>query len=391
MAAFKPFEMRGIPLEDQIMSWNQMIQHPYDKSSIDCYTRTRVILMNGIENNSVIMSHCMDRMIDNDDIKRQLALIRRIDSQHQQTVNWLNPANQSVLETTIGYEQVAVDLTANLAKNEKDDYFRRVLNFALLEDFDHLFRYGCLLELLHGIDPNTITQGKTEIKPGRPTMVEHRHPFDEMRKHWSKDSVSVKTHMNYHTIVSAEQQTMLFYKSHGMQYTDDLARKLYAEIAEVEQQHVSQYEQVGDPNISPLERMALIQLNEAYNYFSCAETEVDPRMKSIWQQFAEHEIQHFHAVNELMKQHEGRDIRDIMDVETIEPLIVFESNKDYVNQILEEQASWQAHNMEFVPEDQLPSDWPSFAYRNKVNADGVPSEIVVETARREARIPAVSI
>jgi len=142
LAAFKPFEMRGIQLEDQIMSWNQMIQHPYDKSSIDCYTRTRVILMNGIENNSVITSHCMDRMLDNDEIKRQLALIRRIDSQHQQTVNWLNPANQSVLETTIGYEQVAVDLTANLAKNEKDDYFRQVLNFALLEDFDHLFRYG---------------------------------------------------------------------------------------------------------------------------------------------------------------------------------------------------------------------------------------------------------
>ncbi len=391
MAAFKPFEMRGVSLEDQIMSWDKMIQPPYDKNAVDCYTRTRVILMNGIETNSVLTSHCMDRMMENDEIKRQLAMIRRIDAQHQQTVDWLNPANQSIAETTIGYEQVAVDLTSNLAKNEKDQYFKQVLDFALLEDFDHLFRYGCLLEVLHGIDPNSITQGQTEIKPGRPTEVEHRHPFDEMRKHWAKGSVSVKTHMNYHTIVSGEQQTMLFYKTHGNMYTDDLARKLYAEIAEIEQQHVSQYEQVANPDVSPLERMAMIQLNEAYNYFSCAETEVDSRIRSIWAQFAEHEVEHFFVINGLMKQYEDRDIRDIMDVETIEPLIVFESNKDYVNEVLETQVRLQPHNMEFVPEDQLPHDWPSFRYRKQVNAGGVPSEIVVERAKQEAHIPAVSI
>jgi uncharacterized membrane protein YccC len=130
--------MKGTPLEEQFMSWNEMIQPPYDKNNVDAFTRTRVILMNGIENNSVLTSHCMDRMIDNDEIKRVLSGIRRVDSQQQQTVDWLNPANQSVVETTIGYEQVAVELTSNLARNEPDGYFRQVLDFALLEDFDHL-------------------------------------------------------------------------------------------------------------------------------------------------------------------------------------------------------------------------------------------------------------
>lgn len=168
MPQFRPFNIDGTPIEQQWMSWDEIVREPYDKNFVDAYTRTRVILMNGIENNAVLTSHAMDRMIANNEIKAQLAMIRRADSQHQELINWLNPANQSIIETTIGYEQVAVDLTANLAKNEQDPYFRQVLNFALLEDSDHLFRYGCLMEILENKNPNIITQGKTDIKPGRP-------------------------------------------------------------------------------------------------------------------------------------------------------------------------------------------------------------------------------
>src|SRR3712207_7891498 len=46
------------------------------------------------------------------------------------------------LETTLAYEQVAIDLTAYLARHEPDPYLREVLNFGLLEDFDHLYRYS---------------------------------------------------------------------------------------------------------------------------------------------------------------------------------------------------------------------------------------------------------
>lgn len=377
---FRPFEEEGIPIEHQFMNWSKMVKQPYNKNSVDAYTRTRVILMNGIENNSVLTSHAIARMIDNDEIKRQLALIRRVDSQQQQTVNWLNPADQTVLETTIGYEQLAVDLTANLARNEGDDYFKQVLDFALIEDFDHLFRYGRMMETLEGKNPRSLTQEKTEVKPGRPTVIEHRHPDDEVRMHFNKDTASVKSKMNYYTIVSAEQQTELFYKSHGFMYENELARKLYAEIAEIEEQHVSQYELVGDPNETPLEKMALIQLNEAYNYYSCAQTETDERIRKIWNEFFAAEVTHFMMCNELLQKFEKRDIRDILKEEAIEPLIVLEPNKDYVNHIIDAQVDLQPYNMRFVRTDELPDNWKSFAYREKVNAGGVPSEEVVERA-----------
>ncbi len=236
MAQFRPFEMDGIPIEEQFMNWKEIVKAPYDRKSVDAYTRTRVILMNGIEDASVLMSHAMERMTVDPEIKRQMALIRRIDSFQQQTVDWLNPANQTVIETTLGYEQVAVDLTANLAKNESDPYVKQTLDFALLEDFDHLYRYSCLYNYLEGGDYDTVVQGKTEVKPARPTSVEHRHPDDTMREHYDKDTADIKTKMNCITIVAGEQQTELFYKTHGNMYTDELARQLYSEIADVEEQ-----------------------------------------------------------------------------------------------------------------------------------------------------------
>lgn len=378
---FKPFELPGRSIEDQFMNWNTMIKAPYDKDKVDAYTRTRVILMNGIENNAVLTSHVLSRMAENDEIKRTLALIRRADFQHQETVDWLNPANQSILETSIAYEQVAVDLTANLAKNEPEDYFRQVLDFALLEDFDHLYRYSMLLKMLEDKDAEKIVQGKTEIKPGRHTSVEHRHPDDEMRLHFDKNQVHVKSWMNYFTIVSGEQQTMLYYRTHGANLENDLARKLYAEIAEIEEQHVSQYENIGDPTATPLQIATIIQLNEAYNYYSAMQTETNQRIRSIWAEFCAHEIEHFNMCNDLMVKYENMDIRDLIKDDRVEPLIVFESNKEYINKVLEEQVNLRPHNMQFIMEDQLPSNWKSFGYQTRVNEGGVPSEIVEERYR----------
>jgi len=390
MAAFKPFETTKMSVEKTIHDWKWLNPQPYDKYSVHPYTRCRVILMNGIENNSVIISHNISRLAANDQAKRALAMIRRSDSQHQQFINWLNPANQTVLETTIGYEQVAVDLTSDLAQNEPDQYFKQVLDFALLEDFDHLFRYGCLLELLEGMDPNQLTGGFTEIKPGRPTVDEHRHPDDERRKPYDKNRATLKTKMNYNTIVSGEQQTMLFYKAHGMQYANPLARGIYTEIAEIEQQHVSQYEDGGDPTETALEKLTLMQICEAYNYFSAMETEVDPRFKKIWEQMYEQEMAHVQACLQLVQMIEGRDLRESLGEDTIEPLIVFHENIDYVNKILASQVDLRPINMEFVPLSKLPRTWASFGYANLVNDEWVPSEVVTEEAERKSKIPAES-
>src|SRR4030095_8554795 len=172
--AFSPLEQKGIPVDDQLRSWSELNVEPYDKEAVDPYTRTRVILMNGLEVEAILFSHQFARHTDNLDIKRKLALGRRIDQQQQKAVNGLNPGDQTPLETTIGYEQVAVDLTAWLARHEPDPGVKQALDFALLEDFDHLYRYANLYDLLDGKDAADLTAHLTEITPGRSTSFEHR-------------------------------------------------------------------------------------------------------------------------------------------------------------------------------------------------------------------------
>src|SRR4051794_12719040 len=204
---------RGVPLDKQRFDWRDLVREPISKLDDDAFTRVRIILMNGIENESWNFQHQFARM--NEALREPLARIRRVE-QHQQTlVNWLLPADQSVLETTIAYEQVAVEVTAALARNEVDPYIKQVLDFGLLEDFDHLYRYSALLDRLEGKDANNILQNYTDIHPGRPTIDEHRDPADDLREHYDRAAAAPITKLNCLTICAAEQQTRNYYATVG--------------------------------------------------------------------------------------------------------------------------------------------------------------------------------
>lgn len=170
--AMNPLREKGIPLDRQVRTWKQIALPPYRKQEADAFTRCRVILMNGIELESAIFSHSFARICDDRTLKAWLAAVRRVEGQQQMTINWLNPADQSGLETTIGYEQVAIELTAYLARTEPDPYLKQAFDFGLLEDFDHLYRFSQLLDLIHGKDPDEVLQGRTAS--GRPSLSRRR-------------------------------------------------------------------------------------------------------------------------------------------------------------------------------------------------------------------------
>ena len=136
-----PFEQKPMPIEKAIMNFDQLYPLSYNKMCEDPYTKTRIILMNGTEFEAVWFLHQFNRHCNDNDLRRELAYIRRIEQQQQKKIQDLKPINENILETTISYEQLAVDLTARLAQMENDQNVINALNFALLEDFDHLYRY----------------------------------------------------------------------------------------------------------------------------------------------------------------------------------------------------------------------------------------------------------
>lgn len=376
LTTLDPWRETGIPLEKQIRSWKGRVRAPYDKRDVDAYTRTRVILMNGIENEAWMHGHVFARCTDNAELKSLLAVTRMVEQQQQTTVNWLNPADQSVLETTVAYEQVAIDLTAYLARNEPDPYVRETFNFGLLEDFDHLYRYSELLDYLEDVEPNTILQGKTECLPGRPTIDHHNDPIHRLRKHYEKNRALPLSKLHVLTLMSAEQQTYLFYKSHGNLYPQRIARELYAEIGEVEEEHVTQYESLLDPAESLLERQVLHELMEVYNYLHCYEQEPDRRIKQIWEEFLHMELTHLQLFGRMLRKYEGIEPEALFG-RTLTVDFSFEENKSYVREVLDRQRDVRLQGRGYAMRDDLPADWSSYRYRDAVNAGGVPSEEIV--------------
>jgi hypothetical protein len=68
-----PWRERGVPLDKQFRSWRERIKAPYDKQDVDPYTRCRVILMNGLENECWAWSHHFARHTDDPAPRRRAA------------------------------------------------------------------------------------------------------------------------------------------------------------------------------------------------------------------------------------------------------------------------------------------------------------------------------
>ena len=375
--AFDPLQERGIPLESQLRNWRELNVTPYRKEEVHPYSRARGILLNGIEVENVMFSHQMARNTLDSAVKKQLAMIRRIEQQQQKAINWLIPGDESTIEVTLGYEQVAVDLTAWLAQHEPDPYLKQVYDFALLEDFDHLYRYANLYQLIEGKKADAVTKDLTEITPGRPTIFEHRDPHDEIRRPMVAVAADPQSILNALTIVAGEQQTMSFYMTIGNRYQEPIARATYAEIAQIEEQHVSHYESILDPSASWLENLVLHQWHECWVYWSAMHDEVDPRVRQIYELHCAMEIEHLRVACELMQTIEKRDPAAILpDPELTVPL-KFQSNKAYVRKVLATQVDLTSKDSDFVPVGTLPEDDRYFEYQRIVNGDWVPTEEVI--------------
>jgi hypothetical protein len=361
-----------VPLERQVFTWREFAGPPFSKLDDDAFTRVRVILMNGVEAEAVRFGHAAARW--NRELRVPLARVRRIEHHQQTLVNWLNPPDQSPLETTIGFEQTAIEVTAWVAQNEPDPRLAQMYRFGMLEDFDHLYRFTALMDRLTGQDANNILQSYTDIRPGRPTRVEHRAPEDCVRLPYDRRKADPQSKLDALTIVCAEHQVHDYYMNIGPIFADPVARMLYAEIASIEEQHVTHYESLLDPDETLLEKWLLHEANEVWTYWSCLQQEDNRRLKGIWDRFLAYELGQMHFVMDLMRQIEKRDPEELIPETFPEPL-GFASQREFVREVLENgEADLRANGTEIVQAEDEGTG--SIAYREQLNSEGSPSEIV---------------
>ncbi len=376
-----PFEEKSISLLGSFQNWKQLYPKAYDKNQVDPYTKTRIILMNGTEFEANWFSHQFARHITDNDLKRELSITRSIEKQQQMKISLLKPCNESALEHTIAYEQLAVDLTAELAKKESDCYVKKALDFALLEDFDHLYRYANLLEMEQGIKAERLVGRYTELMPGRPTISHHRFSIDNVKRGIDAKNADKQTVLATMIITAAEQQKMNYYMNITNLAKNDLARKLYEEICLVEEEHVTQYESLMDASATWLEMLLWHEYCECYLYWSCYVTETDAYIKALWEENFALEVAHLHKAVELLKKYEKKDWQEVIpDGEFPTPLSLHE-NIEYVRDILGTTVQFTGQLEDYINVNELPTDATFFQYQRIINptTDIVPSHNVIDT------------
>lgn len=377
---FNPFEEKPKKLESCLMSFKELSGKPYNKLESSPYTRVRFILMNGTEYESVWFGHQFHRHASDNDLRRTIALIRRNEQQQQKLISSLKPIDENLLETTIGYEQLAVDLTAFLAQKVSDKNIKNALDFALLEDFDHLYRYANMLESDMNVKAEDYVGDYTEIMPARPTLAHHRHPYDSVKNPISNKTATPFDKCAVNIITAAEQQTMNYYMNLGGFYKNQKGREIYTEIAMVEEQHVTHYGSLIDPTASWFEMCLMHEYTECYLYYSMLNDESDKNVKTVWEKLLEQEISHLHAAVKNLKKYEKKEWQEVIPDGKFPELITLKSNINYIRNIIKDTIENTANREGYININDLPENADFFIYQHKVikNPNDIASHKVIE-------------
>lgn len=365
--SFNPFNEKPIKTCDEFYNWKELAAKPYNKFDVDPYTRVRVILANGAEYEAVWFSHQFHRHADNNELRRELATIRRKEQQQQKRIAALKPIGEGILEHTIGYEQLAVDLTAIFAERESDKYVKQAMNFALLEDFDHLYRFADLLEMDKGVYAEKLLGGYTELMPGRPTISEHRYPTDDVKRYVNFKQANSLTKLDINILTAAEQQTMNYYMNQASFYQNNVGRKLIAEIGMIEEQHVTLYGGLKDTTCTWLEELLMHEYTECYLYYSLWQDETDAGVKKVWEQHFNDELSHLHKAAEMLRKYDNKEWQQVIPKGEFPELLKFRSNISYIRDVLKNTVNITAHGEDYIEVEKLSSDAKFFEYQHQVN------------------------
>ena len=151
----------------------------------------------------------------------------------------------------------------------------------------------------------------------------------------------------------------------------------------IEEQHVTQYEALSDPNPPWAECLLMHEYTECYLYWSCEQTETDPHVKAVWSRHLEQEIAHLHHAAQLLEQAEGRHWQQVIPDAEFPAPIRLESNIPYVRAVLMSvQCTYKDQSP--VPVQSLEQADPFFGYQDITARpeEQIASHAVIEQAIR---------
>ena len=134
------------------------------------YSALRALSLHAMEGFSQVLSHQAALFSSSQDIRRQLALIRRIDARQQITLSSLPLPHGDEPSRGIFLSMLGLEFSAALAQRLQEGELRKALDFTVPEYQDAIYRLSNLLMLEKNMPAQKILGGYAEIMPGRPLM-----------------------------------------------------------------------------------------------------------------------------------------------------------------------------------------------------------------------------
>ncbi len=375
-----PFELlreRGVPIDAQVLTWSELVPAPLERP--DPRTTMRVVLARAVSGLAVAFAQSA---VDQDRaLGLPLARVQRSEQHERTLVTSLWPPAITALEGAAAVARTCVELDAARALREDDPYVAQALRFAMLEHVDQLYRLDALGHRLlgRGLDPRGL--GETEVQPGRPAWRAHRDPADDLRTPCERHVTLPMTRV---ALVLAEALCTLArdgLTSAVAAVDDPGSRRLFAELASLEDQHVAQFVSLHERGAPLIERWLVLESAEAFAYHGAAHHEPTSGLADVWERLLAHELGQLHLVASLYEAEHHREPEGVIPLAIAEPL-PFEGHAEYVREVVRDEAELTATGTSYADRSaELPS-WPSVVYRQRLGAAGWPSQAVGEGATR---------
>jgi hypothetical protein len=128
--------------------------------------------------------------------------------------------------------------------------------------------------------------------------------------------------------------------------------------------------------------LLLHEYTECWLYHSLMNDEPLPEARKLWEDSLSMEIEHLRLACDLVKQYEKRDPAELLP-ESLPDDFKFQSNIDYIRDILKTQMNLTSYGSDIMPFDDLPDKTRYIHFQEIVNAKGCPSETVVDELIRK--------
>ncbi len=314
---------------------------PYDKHDVSSRTRSHVILLRAAASETCRRFTALSEKVNlpaAGDARDSLSEMQGGEREIERMLFMLSPGDESLLERAIAIEMLSVRLAVAFSERETDKAVKRTLDAFIADDFDHLYRFCNLADIVGGISVQASCGELTEIMPGRHTALQPAAAKERIRKAAVKKR-SIYSILAVMTTAAVKRYAADFYTAACSLAKDRQTRALFAAIARIEQIHAAELGAIFRPPTDGFKRVLLQKYCECYLLFSCRTDEPDARFRKLYDDLLALCAGGFSHIVELAELCGKKQCEKVIDDGKLPLPVVLRDRADYVRSVLENMLS----------------------------------------------------